>query len=311
MNDENEVKKKNICVLIFKLSSIIIKIKFLLFKKKKNNQMFSNPLPSYSEVIQDSSNRNSIVINSSDNSDPPSYDDVILESAIENLSLLIQISANNYAIPNTRRNSDISHNNDYHLYRSNVNRTRRINSSHGYQSRLSLQPTSINVANGLTHNNTTPRRLSLQQTTQHSNGSRYLETSRATLKSYANFNVNHDVLQLHKALIETDKDALIEILCRRSCDQRLKIIELYNCSYVSSFFNMTESILPSVFSELIRGLSMPLHIYLCRSIIKSTSLNWICYIVSVLPNSTREMMQECFQLSKYIIIQSIAFTFKR
>lgn len=119
---------------------------------------------------------------------------------------------------------------------------------------------------------------------------------KATLLPYPNFNTQHDINELQYAVNYNNNDKLIEILCHRSLDQRMRLSKIYQQNYGIQLMSKIkfELFISSDFSDLISGLAMPLHVYFAITIHESEAFRWICYVVLVLSNQTRQMMREWF-----------------
>lgn len=133
----------------------------------------------------------------------------------------------------------------------------------------------------------------------------------ATLLPHPNFNVKEDVIKIRKALEDEDEDLLIQVLCHRSKSQRDEIAELYLIIYNKplprDIKNYIGSGIMSWLPVLLSGLVMPLHEFLARAIHNSPNrYRWMCYILIVASNETREKCQWYYKSSKYIFVY---FTF--
>lgn len=123
----------------------------------------------------------------------------------------------------------------------------------------------------------------------------------ATVFPCENFNLAEDVDNLQAALQNENKTKMIEILCHRSTDQRLKIAQFYNRMYGAPLSRDIKNRLSTRpdFLFMMCGLTMPLYEFMARFIHNSYSHRWMCYIMFVLPNSVRHNMQQYFSESEY------------
>lgn len=134
-------------------------------------------------------------------------------------------------------------------------------------------------------------------------------TSGATVFPYEHFNLAEDVDNLQVALKNENKNKMIDILCHRSTDQRLKIAQFYNRMYGAPLSRDIKNRLSTRpdFLFLMCGLTMPLYEFMARFIHNSYSHRWMCYIMFVLPNSVRHNMQQYFSESMWHLCIEILF----
>lgn len=123
---------------------------------------------------------------------------------------------------------------------------------------------------------------------------------RGTIEPYPNFDVEEDVAKIRQALTSKDKDLIIQVMCKRSAEQRLKISQLYFTSFNTPLpRDIKDFIGTDRFGNLISGLSMPLFEFMSRSVHNSTDeFLWMCSIMFILSNRVRQQMANHF-LEKY------------
>lgn len=92
--------------------------------------------------------------------------------------------------------------------------------------------------------------------------------SQGTLKPHPNFNAQEDANALRTAMKGwgTDEDAIINILCTRTCPQRLQIVSTYKQMYGRDLITDIKSELRGRFEDVMVGLLYPMHEYLAREL---------------------------------------------
>lgn len=147
---------------------------------------------------------------------------------------------------------------------------------------------------------TTSRRTATANTSTHSSRSSTPDYSQRTVVPNRSFDIERDVLKVRCALESCDKDALINVLCQRSTEQRHKIAALFGRIYGVRLPRCIKDSISTTsdFSVLMCGLVMPLYEFMARAIHNSVSYQWLCFIMFVIPNDERANMKNYFELSK-------------
>lgn len=232
-----------------------------------------------------------------DLSEPPSYNDVILGSGVENLSFLIEISGDNDNESSSRTS----------IYRHNSTSSDLILSANQIthdnygENVISLESNLSQNSNNLQRSYSaveTYRFLSEQHEicnrnlnlTQHQ-----INANRATLiPTTTNVDFDNEVLSLHKAFIDCEKSILMDILSRHS-SVRFDIVQCYDRTYTPTLLKCIDNLESLAFGDILRGLSMPFYKYVARSIQSSKYYKWMCYIISIMSNSLRELIIGCLE----------------
>lgn len=83
-----------------------------------------------------------------------------------------------------------------------------------------------------------------------------------------NFNASNDAAALRKAMkgFGTDEDAIIEVLCRRSCAQRMEIVKVFKTAYGKDLLDDIRSECRNNFLSLLIALLTPTHEYYAREL---------------------------------------------
>lgn len=105
---------------------------------------------------------------------------------------------------------------------------------------------------------------------------------------------------LNRAIIENDKDLILQILCDRNRTQRLELAKYYSVNYNKTISRHIEEVLNSktAFAVLMSGLSLPVYKHMARMVHKSLHhCNWLNSVLFVLRNDERVNMKQYFKAS--------------
>lgn len=94
------------------------------------------------------------------------------------------------------------------------------------------------------------------------------QSGQGTLRPYPNFNAHQDAQALRTAMKGwgTDENAIIDILCARTCQQRLQIVSTYKQMFGRDLIADIKSELRGRFEDVMVGLLYPMHEYLAREL---------------------------------------------
>lgn len=112
--------------------------------------------------------------------------------------------------------------------------------------------------------------------------------------------INEVATNLHNAIIEKDKDLILQILCDRNRTQRLEIAKFYNAHYDKTIARDIEEYFDnkSAYCVLMCGLTIPNYKLMARMIHRSQRhCNWINCVLFVLRNDERVNMKHYFKAS--------------
>lgn len=101
-----------------------------------------------------------------------------------------------------------------------------------------------------------------------SNYSNLFIQARPTLVPAPNFNASNDAAALRKAMkgFGTDEDAIIEVLCRRTCNQRMEIAKAFKTAYGKDLISDIKSECRNNFLSVLIALLTPRHEFYAREL---------------------------------------------
>lgn len=129
-----------------------------------------------------------------------------------------------------------------------------------------------------------------------------------TVKRFPNFTASVDGHKLRKAMdgFGCDKEAIINILCARSNSQRQEIEQYFAVEFGSDLIKDLKSELGGKFEDVIVGLMMPPHQYLCMQLHKAMEdgvgnhEQTLIEILCTRPKATMKNILEEYKKSEYI-----------